>query len=152
MTEPPPNARLAQSLTYAGTLPLIACAAAVWMPRLLDADVVTVDVAAIAVAYGAIIASFVSGIHWAASVFFPQRCGYLPLIASNAVALLAWLCLLWDYAAGACMLLALCFVALFAVDRRLHAQAVLPTWFYRLRRNATTIVVSMLLLMALAQR
>ena len=40
--------------------------------------------------------------------------------------------------------------ALLTIDRRLHALAVLPTWFYRLRRNATAIVISMLLLVALA--
>ncbi len=147
MTEPSPNLHLAQVLTYSGTLPLIACALLAWMPSLSG-----VDVAAIAVAYGAVIASFISGIHWAASLFFAQRCGHFPLVASNVIALLAWTGLLLDSAILACLLLVLCFVSLLMIDRRLHAQTVLPTWFYRLRRNATAIVISMLVLVALALR
>lgn len=147
MTAPSHDPRLARTLTYAGTLPLIACALAAWMP--LPSGV---DVAAIAIAYGAVIASFIAGIHWAASLFFAQRCGRLPLLASNAIALAAWAGLLLHDPVQACLLLTLCFAALLAVDRRLHAQAVLPTWFHRLRRNATAIVMSMLVVVALASR
>lgn len=146
MTAPSSDPRLAQALTYAGTLPLLACALAAWAPLLPG-----VDVATIAIAYGAVIASFIAGIHWAAALFFAQRCGRLPLLASNAIALAAWVGLLLHDPVQSCLLLVLCFAALLAVDRRLHAQAVLPTWFYRLRRNATTIVIAMLLV-ALAPR
>ena len=147
MIESSPNPRLAQALTYAGTLPLIGCALLAW-----TRSVPGVDAAGIGIAYAAIIASFISGIHWAASLFFSPRCGYSPLIVSNVIALAAWISVLLGDALWACLLLALCFVSLLILDRRLHAQAVLPTWFYRLRRNATMIVVSLLLLMALAQR
>jgi hypothetical protein len=144
MIEPSPNPRLAQVLTYAGTLPLIGCALLAW-----TGSPPGMDVAVISIAYAAIIASFISGIHWAAWLFFSPRCGYLPLILSNVIALLAWISLLLGSTLWGCLLLALCFVSLLAIDRRLHAQAVLATWFYRLRRNATIIVVSMLLLVAL---
>lgn len=146
MIEPSPNPRLAQVLTYAGTLPLIGCALLAW-----TRSAPGVDAASICIAYAAVIASFISGIHWAASLFFSPRCGHLPLIVSNVIALAAWISMLLGDAVWACLLLALCFVSLLMLDGRLHAQAVLPTWFYRLRRNATMIVVSMLLLMALAQ-
>lgn len=144
MIESAPNPRLAQVLTYAGTLPLIGCALMAWTRTPPG-----VDAAAVGIAYGAVIASFISGIHWAASLFFHPRCGQLPLIVSNVIALLAWVSVLLGNVWG-CLLLALCFVSLLALDRRLHAQAVLPTWFYRLRRSATVIVVSMLLLLAFA--
>lgn len=147
MTAASLDPRLAQALTYSGTLPLLACALAAWAGLLPG-----VDVATIAIAYGAVIASFIAGIHWAAALFFAQRCGQLPLLASNAIALSAWAALLLHDPIRACLLLALCFAALLALDRRLHAQAVLPTWFYRLRRNATAIVISMLLLVAFAPR
>jgi Protein of unknown function (DUF3429) len=146
MAEPLQNPRLAQALTYAGTLPLIACALLAWMPAS------GVDTTAVAVAYGAVIVSFISGIHWAASLFFVQRCGYLPLVASNVIALLAWIGLLLHSPILACLLLVLCFVSLLTLDRKLHAQAVLPRWFYRLRCNATAIVIPMLVLVALAPR
>ena len=147
MTEPASYPRLAQVLTYAGTLPLIGCALVAW-----TRSPPGVDTAVISIAYGAVIASFISGIHWAASLFFSARCGSLPLIVSNVIALLAWISLLLGNPLWGCLLLALCFVSLLMLDHRLHAQAVLPTWFYRLRRNATVIVVSMLLLVALAQQ
>ena len=147
MIERSPDPRPAQVLTYAGTLPLIACAILAW-----TRSTPGVDPAAISIAYAAVIASFISGIHWAASLFFSPRCGHLPLIVSNVIALAAWISVLLGDALWACLLLTLCFVSLLMLDRRLHAQAVLPTWFYRLRRNATMIVVSLLLLMALAQR
>ena len=146
MIEPSPNPRLAQTLTYAGTLPLIGCALLAW-----TRSAPGVDAASISIAYAAIIASFISGIHWAASLFFSPRCGHVPLVVSNVIALAACISVLVGNALWACLLLVLCFVSLLALDRRLHAQAVLPTWFYRLRRNATVIVVSMLLLVALAQ-
>ena len=147
MIESSPNPRLAQALTYAGTLPLMGCGLLAW-----TRSAPGVDAAGIGIAYAAIIASFISGIHWAASLFFSPRCGHLPLIVSNVIALAAWISVLLGDASWACLLLGLCFVSLLMLDRRLHAQAVLPTWFYRLRRNATMIVVSLLLLMALAQR
>ncbi len=146
MIESPPNPRLAQVLTYAGTLPLIGCALLAW-----TRSPPGVDAAAVGIAYGAVIASFISGIHWAASLFFSPRCGSMPLIVSNVIALLAWISLVLGNPLWGCLLLALCFISLLALDRRLHAQAVLPTWFYRLRRNATAVVVSMLLLTSLAQ-
>jgi Protein of unknown function (DUF3429) len=64
-----PHRPLAQGLTYAGTLPLIACATAVWTGWPMGVDALFV-----AVAYGAVIASFLAGIHWAAYLFDAQRC------------------------------------------------------------------------------
>jgi hypothetical protein len=70
------------------------------------------------------------------------------LISSNVVALLGWGTLLISYPSIARFLPPLCFLFLFALDGRLHVKAIIPDWFYTLRRNATAIVV--LCLMALA--
>jgi hypothetical protein len=78
------------------------------------------------------------------------------MFASNVISLAAWPALLiggalLGYAIPACLLLALCFASLPTVDHNLYAKAVLPPWFFRLRRNATLIAISMLLLVAAAQ-
>ncbi len=146
-----PNSRLAQLLTYAGTLPLIACALLAWAPTLAGgADVA--NAATIALAYAAVIASFIAGIHWAASLFFAERCGQLPMITSNIAALFAWSTLLLGDARLGCLLLVPCFASLLAIDHGLRGKGVLPPWFFALRRNATLIVVSALLLVAFSPR
>lgn len=151
MTHASPDSRLAQLLTYAGTLPLIACAVLAWAPSLAGgADVA--NATTIALAYAAVIASFIAGIHWAASLFFAERCGRLPMIASNVAALFAWCTLLLGDARLGCLLLVPCFASLLAIDHGLYAKAVLLPWFFRLRRNATLIVASALLLVSFAPR
>ena len=134
-----PHRPLAQGLTYAGTLPLIACAIAVWTGWQMGIDAVFV-----AVAYGAVIASFLAGIHWAAYLFDAQRCKHNLLIASNAIALAAWVSV-WIGGLWGCVVLVLCFAMLFALDVGLHARGVLSTWFFRLRRDATIVVIAMLI-------
>jgi hypothetical protein len=151
MTHASPNPRLAQGLTYAGTLPLIACALLAWAPSLAGSSEVA-NAPTIALAYAAVIASFIAGIHWAASLFFAARCGHLPMIASNVAALFAWSTLLLGDARLGCLLLVPCFMSLLAIDHGLRTKGVLPGWFFALRRNATLIVASALLLVAFAPR
>jgi len=123
---------LAQLLTYGGTLPLVACALA---------PLAGLGGAVIAGSYSAVIVSFLCGIHWAAHLFFAERCPRNLLVTSNAVALLAWLSLLMGGAPPGLLLLALCFLYLLALDVKLRDAGILPAWFFRLRRNATVIVV-----------
>jgi Protein of unknown function (DUF3429) len=134
---------LAKILTYSGTLPLVACIALIFAPIAgLDANV-------LAKTYGAIILSFLCGIHWALFLFFSEKCPHPLLITSNVLALLAWCSLLGIHHKMAFALQALCFVIVFALDVRLHRVGILPEWFYHLRRNATAIVVICLSAMAL---
>ena len=134
--------RLAKILTYSGTLPLIACLViSVWpMPGF--------DRSLAAQTYSAIIISFLCGIHWAAFLFFPEKCPRYYLVCSNAVALLAWGTMLIPYQGIARFLPPLCFLFLFALDSKLWEQGIMPEWFYILRRNATAIVVLCLLTLA----
>lgn len=134
--------RLAQGLVYAGSLPFIACALLAWMGPI--AGMPEVDPVAVAIGYGAVIASFIAGIHWAVHLFSGARGGDNLLIASNVVALVAWGALLIGGMWGLALLIA-CFAALFALDRRLHSRGIWPLWFFRLRRNITAIVTCALL-------
>lgn len=134
--------RLAQCLVYAGSLPFLACALLSWMGPIVVMP--EVDPVAVAIGYGAVIASFIAGIHWAVHLFAGARGGDNLLIASNVVALIAWGALLIGGAWGLALLIA-CFAALFALDRRLHRRGIWPLWFFRLRRNITAIVTTALL-------
>ena len=133
---------LASILTYSGTLPLVACVVLIFAP------IAGVDGNLVAKTYGAVILSFLCGIHWAAFLFFAEKCPHQLLITSNVLALLAWCSLLATHQRMALALQAMCFLILFALDFRLHNVGILPEWFYYLRRNATVIVVVCLSAMA----
>jgi hypothetical protein len=132
----PLNTCTAQWLTYAGTLPLVIAAVEAVAGRVMLSDVLW-----LAGTYSAIILSFLAGIHWACYLFFSQRCPRNFLLTSNAVALLAWLGLLVHPQPWAVLLHILCFLYILILDYKLHKVALLPPWFYTLRRNATVIVV-----------
>ncbi len=134
--------KLAQLLTYSGTLPLVACVALIFAP------VAGIDNNLMARTYSAIILSFLCGIHWAAFLFFAEKCPRHLLITSNVVALLAWCSLLVTYQEIVFIFQASCFLFLLILDIQLRNTGVLPEWFYHLRRNATIIVVSSLIAMA----
>jgi Protein of unknown function (DUF3429) len=126
---------VAKSLTYAGTLPFIACAMGVIIPS------AGADGRAIVMNYGAVIISFLCGIHWACYLFFAERCPRNLLLTSNIVALLACLSLLVHANPLALLLQTLCFLYLLVLDYKLCEVGILSPWFYTLRRNATVIVV-----------
>ena len=133
---------LANTLTYSGTLPLICSAVILYFP------VAGLDGAFIGSTYSAVIISFLCGIHWAAYLFFADRCPRYLLLSSNAVALLAWVSLLATNQLITTVLQVFCFLYLFALDSKLRNAGILAEWFYRLRRNATSIVVLCLLVIA----
>ena len=136
------NRLLANSLTYSGTLPLIAAAACVcFAMRYFDS-------ALIAITYSAMIISFLCGIHWAVYLFFAEKCPRNLLMTSNGVALLAWSSLLITHQSITIALQAVCFLYLLTLDLKLRDVGILPQWFYGLRRNATMIVVLCLAVIA----
>ncbi len=129
------QARLAKILTYAGTLPLIGAVANEYLA------IIPLNNFAIAQTYAAIIIAFLSGIHWAVFLYFSEKCPRNLLITSNITALLAWVALLYPPSALSFLLLTGCFLYLWVLDLRLLMAALLPPWFYQLRRNASLIVV-----------
>lgn len=136
------NRLLANSLTYSGTLPLIASAACVYF------SVRYFDSALIAITYSAMIISFLCGIHWAVYLFFAEKCPRNLLMTSNGVALVAWSSLLITHQSITIALQAVCFLYLLTLDLKLRDVGILPQWFYGLRRNATMIVVLCLAVIA----
>lgn len=133
---------LTKILTYSGTLPLFASALSICFP------VAIFDAPFVATTYSAIIISFLCGIHWAACLFFSERCPRNLLITSNVIALLAWASLLAPQQPITPLLQALCFLYLLTLDSRLRDAGIIPKWFYTLRRHATIIVVLCLTMLA----
>jgi len=129
------NITLAKLLTYSGTLPLIGCAFAMAL------SVNVIDIGFFARAYGAVIISFLCGMHWAIYLFFSNNCPRNLLISSNSIALIAWLILITPFNKISLLLQPVCFLYLLILDMKLHDAGILPEWFYNVRRNATVTVL-----------
>lgn len=134
----------ARFLTFAGIFPFAAgVLGQILAPNLAPWPALTV-------AYGAVIAAFLAGIHWAVYLFKAEHCSFNLLISSNVVALTAWLALLLPSGPWPFRLLLLVFVLLIVLDRRLHREGLIPDWFYRLRLQASAAVTLCLFGMAIA--
>jgi len=138
---------LARVLTFAGALPFIAAVVALG----LAPAVATAPIWQAVLGYGAVIASFVSGIHWG---LFVYRDGALPLnlfISSNVCALAAWAALLVPQLWLALPLLIAVFALLFIIDHVLWRAGAHAPWFYQLRAAITAIVIgALVVLLAMA--
>jgi Protein of unknown function (DUF3429) len=125
---------LAHALGYAGLLPFIASAAAVW---LLPSDSATMAAAAMS-AYAAVIVSFLGGIHWGIGFRDGESASFVWGVVPS---LLAWGALLlphldWSLgASGVCLLLC------WAVDRVRYPAAGLQAWLPM--RHVLTAVASL---------
>jgi len=126
------NQLLASALTLAGVAPIWLLLAA----RLaLDAPAL----APLALGYGAVIASFVCGVHWGLFMGQSERVPVNLLVTSNVGALLAWgfLALGQVWVSGAAIGLALLLAVLLALDGVLLQQGSVEPWFRRLRWMAS---------------
>lgn len=90
--------------------------------------------------YGAVIASFVCGIHWGAALVAAEGLALRLFLISNIAALLGWVAALLPAGPGF-LLLAVLFAALLLVDRHLWRAGLWPLWFWRLRGIITAVVV-----------
>lgn len=136
------NILVARFLTYTGIMPFIFFGMAVALhARGLDYSLALF-------AYGAIIISFLCGIHWAVFLFFSQNCPRNLLFHSNAISLLGWLSVLQTMSYLTYALQILCFLYLLMLDLGLYRNKVIPLWFFHLRLNATIVVALLLFITA----
>ncbi|WP_352310105.1 DUF3429 domain-containing protein [Psychrobacter sp. W2-37-MNA-CIBAN-0211] len=136
-------------LTFAGTIPFIACA------FLLMVEVVTVpilgSVANILSAYGLVIASFMAGAHWGNHLNLADDHKWavkLP-IYSNAIALGLWLGFLSLSTSSFIWLLVIGFISLLVIDYSLHRAQIISHAYFKIRQYVTAIVVMSLVVAAL---
>jgi hypothetical protein len=138
-----PQHRLKRWLTLSGTLPFIGAAISVYV---LPNDLANLSLSFVAV-YGAVIISFLCGMHWGLYLYKYDQIGPNLFLESNIIALLAWVSVLLGQIS-----IALCFgmqVCLFAyllwTDRNRLSSDIIRPAFYDLRLMATLIVVISLL-------
>lgn len=90
--------------------------------------------------YGAVIVSFVCGIHWGAALFAAEGLALRLFLMSNIAALLGWVAALLPAGPGFLLLAAL-FAVLLLVDHHLWRAGLWPLWFWHLRGVITAVVV-----------
>lgn len=136
------NIKLANTLTFLGSIPFLVPATA----SLLGFR--NAHMHALVLGYGAIIASFLSGMHWGLYLRHAEQTRINLLITSNIVALAAWISLIipinyWQYA-----LQIACFTLLLVIDHQLTKTQVHAQWFFNLRVWITVVVIAALLILA----
>lgn len=124
---------LALRLGYAGLLPFVLGALLVWLVREEAHPYVALALSA----YGALIASFLGGIHW--GLAFRQPEPPTPWLVWGVVpSLLAWVAVIMPPSAGL-VILGLLLLACYAVDRRLYVQEGVAHWLtLRFRLSAVS--------------
>lgn len=101
--------------------------------------------------YGAIIISFLSGIHWGLYLTHAKARRINLMISSNVIALLAWLSLLLLIPVTQYLIQITCFISLLLIDRQLLADGAIERWFYQLRQQISLLVIGCLLLLVWLQ-
>lgn len=130
-----PQIKLATTLTFFGAVPFIAS----MLGLVLGYD--AMHVRYFSLSYGAVIISFLSGMHWGIFITQAQAIRMNLLVTSNVFALLAWASLLLVVPTLQYGLQILCFVVLFMIDRALTSRGILERWFYLLRQRITVVVI-----------
>ncbi|GAB5428970.1 MAG: hypothetical protein Devi2KO_24290 [Devosia indica] len=126
------QSRLVRYLAYAGVLPP-------WLCLALHLTVAPALAAFASISYGAVIASFVCGMHWGIYMRPTAQVPVNLLLTSNAGGLAAWAMVLvsvWSVAFAG-LGLALVLALLLVIDRRLWTAGLLQPWFWPVRRNAS---------------
>lgn len=123
-------------LGYAGLIPFVGLTALLW---LVEVDVLPFLATALA-AYGALIASFLGGIHWGIGfklIHASQRVPLLNFVWGVLPSLLAWIALMMPPYAGL-PLLGLVLVGCYGVDHQTYPSVGLESWL-PLRRHLTAV-------------
>ncbi|KTD78769.1 DUF3429 domain-containing protein [Legionella waltersii] len=136
------NILTARLLTYGGIIPFLFLGIAV----VLNAS--HLDYSLALFAYGAVIISFLCGIHWAVFLFFSHNCSRNLLFQSNTISLLGWLSVLPVMSYLTFGLQILCFLYLLILDLELYRNKVIPLCFFDLRLRATIVVALLLFITA----
>ena len=133
-------------LTFAGTIPFIACAILLIMG--VDAVRVLGKTEHILAVYGLVIATFMAGAHWGNHLELADNNPWavrLPIV-SNVIALMLWLGFLTLTPVAFIYLLVIGFSSLLVIDYGLYqAQIISPTYF-SVRKYVTAIVVLALII------
>ncbi len=140
--------KLSPYLTFAGTIPFIACA--IFMAFGIDTVVVLASTSKILTTYGLVIASFMAGAQWGNHLALPDRDPWalrLPLL-SNIITLILWIGFLALSAKDFIWLLIVGFICLLVIDYALKKAKIISSDYFKVRKYVTLIVVVALLVAA----
>lgn len=127
---------LTKILTYLGSLPfLLLTACGLFGVN----DLLAINISRILVAYGAIILSFVSGIHFAYGMLQSKKYSMF-LVVSNVIALLTWVSLLIDVKLAVTVMI-VGYICNLAIDWMAYQNGIIEQWFFNLRCAISAIVI-----------
>ena len=138
---------IARVLGYGGALPFL-CGAIFANQQIA---VLGLAPAYLLLTYGAVILSFLGGLHWGRVITSPDVNGCPDstwLIWSVCPSLLGWVALLLPVKVGA-VVLSLCFLACLQIDQKLFREQIWPVWMRPLRLHLSLIAVASLTSLAL---
>lgn len=138
------NIQLIRQLSYAGLVPFLA--GAFLLGWYFEGPVSVLWVETALMSYTLAIIAFLSGVHWAVALFFPEKAPVNLFVLSNALVVAAWLCFLIGCAGLFYVLAILIFAILLWVDQRLFRSSVISRVYFRLRRQVTLIAVACLVI------
>ncbi|MEN2751179.1 DUF3429 domain-containing protein [Psychrobacter sp. FBL11] len=135
-------------LTFAGTIPFIACAIFITMG--IDAIRILGTTAHVLSVYGLVIASFMAGAHWGNHLALADDNTWaikIPIF-SNIIALGLWLGFLSLSTVGFIRLLVVGFIGLLIIDYNLQQAQIISHVYFKVRKYVTVIVVLALIISA----
>ena len=138
---------IARVLGYGGALPFL-CGAIAASQQVAVLGLAPVH---LLLSYGAVILSFLGGLHWGRVITSPDLSGRsdsIWLIWSVCPPLLGWITLLLPVKVGA-VLLSLCFLAALQIDQKLFREQIWPVWMRPLRLHLSLVAVASLTTLAL---
>lgn len=124
-------------LALAGAAPFVACALLMLM-GITELGPLG-DVRTVAVSYGFGIVAFLCGIHWATRLYGLADHEPNLFLTSNILFLVVWLAWLGLGIDAALLALVLALVALYLIDRRLHAASIIDRHYLQVRGIATVL-------------
>lgn len=137
------NSKIYRYLTYAGTLPFMACAV---MPHTGYTEIPGLgSFDQIASAYGLAILSFMAGTHWGLYLSAPDRAPVNLFVTSNVVTVAAWAAFLAGPRLITFGVLSSGFVLLLYIDYLMKTRDMLTPGYLRTRLHATVIVLASLI-------
>ena len=133
--------QLTKILTYCGSIPFIFLT---YLSFSKSDQLFTINTNLILISYGAIILSFISGMHFSYAILQDKISNRL-LILSNIMALMSWLCLLVNFKL-ALVVIIIGYIFNLIVDFVAYKNLVIKRWFFNLRLRISLIVISCLIL------
>ena len=128
--------QLAKQLGYAGLLPFVTLTLMLWFA---DADFGGAVAMALA-GYGAVIASFLGGVHWGIAQCLPANAARFHTLWGVVPSLMAWVSMIMPRSVQL-PLIALVLLVCYVVDRRNYPRVGLAAWLpMRLRLSAVAIL------------